>query len=164
MADQSTTVGVLIGGAFALAGTLIGAAISLWNSRAERKERRWEHLRSKLEEAADLSSKSVEWIVGIGACRTLDELRPYSLPPPTRRLYLLSALYFPSAESAVSDYHNELIAYYHLAADSVGSGVMTVGAEMMKRGISQDASVKLRRLRQKVDDALAAEMKKRGNA
>jgi hypothetical protein len=157
-------LGVLIGGAFALAGTVIGAAISIWNSRAERKERRWEHLRARLEEAADLSSKSVEWIIGMGACRTLDELRPYSLPPPTRRLYVLSTLYFPLVESVVSDYHNELIAYYQHACDSVGSGLMTVGAEMAKRGTYEQSSTKLRRLRQKIDDAIAAEMRKRTNA
>ncbi|MEQ1842273.1 MAG: hypothetical protein ABL994_17850 [Verrucomicrobiales bacterium] len=164
MADESTIIGVLIGGAFALAGTLVGSAISLWNSRAERKERRWEHVRNRLEEAADLTSKSVEWIIGIGACKTLDELRPFSLPPPTRRLYMLCTLYFPSVESAATEYHNELIRYYQLASDSVGSGMMTVGAEMTKSGISAEASAKLRRLRQKLDDALAAEMKHRATA
>ncbi len=157
---DTTLFGALIAGVSGLIGTGVGAGITFWNAHAERKEKRREFLRTRLEELADLNSKSIEWNVRVSGCRTLEELRGLCFPASSRKMWLLSALYFPGVKQAAIDYHNELIHFYGQAIDSLGSGALTVGEEMARAGTSDGISARLALGRQRIDDAISAESEK----
>jgi hypothetical protein len=149
---------IWIGGFLAILGTSIALAGPILNDLVGKRFRRQKLLRNRYEELTECVAVTLAWFPKLAECRSLDEVNKSYPPPESRRLCVLSMIYFPELKKSATDYHNALIAYYHAAVDCCDQpliGVASVGALMAKRreerGETQDQIVVLR---QRLDDII----------
>ena len=172
MADTSNTTVILVG-AFALAGTVVGQAFSLISGlitgRVDRRHKREVAQKERLEKMVDDITVTLAWFPALTKCRTLEEITSAPPPPEARHAAMLASLYFPSLVDPARDYVNGLVRYYEFATGCFQSGVpATLGAQKAM-AVSRNSSLTEREqepliLRQRLDDAIAAEAKKYSHA
>jgi hypothetical protein len=136
-----------IGGGLALAGTALGLVGSLVAGWLERKNQRDRLLRERYEEMTQAIAATLPWFARLAACRNLDEVRLCPPPAESRRLVILSLVYFPEFKDVVAEYHNELIEHFGNAVDCCADrlvGGASIGAIMAKRGHKSDGFTHLR--------------------
>jgi hypothetical protein len=116
----------IIGAASALAGVALSQVATIFQSRAERKQKHAERLISKLEELAENLHETTFWadsllhhLTGKNPPPTAgaDTLPPVSLSAEAKRVYVLSLLYFPTMREESRKLLMSLNTLYSIAVD-----------------------------------------------
>lgn len=165
MADSASLVAVAVGGVLALTGTVVSQVFGLVSGCVDRRHQRAVKQRERLERIADSVSASLKWFAALTRCRSLDDFASTPIPPEARQAAMLAHLYFPSLIGPTKDYVDGLIRYYHFAGDCMQEGIPTsLGAKMAMAVDKNPEMAKCEEepviLRQRLDDAIAAEAKK----
>ena len=156
-----------IGGAIAIAGTIVAQCFGLFSSRLERLHKHAVLQRERLEKISDCVAECVEWSQLLLTAKSLIEIRDMHLPPGSRQMVMLSKIHFQDSGliQATTEYMNSLVHYHVLATTSfvennpppgisVGQ-VLFLNPEKMRP--IDDAQLALRN---KVDDLIAHEASK----
>ncbi|MFZ1218501.1 MAG: hypothetical protein WAO00_04370 [Chthoniobacterales bacterium] len=165
MASETNITAIILGGALALAGTIVSQAMGLLSGWVDRRHKRDLRQRERLERMVDLITATIPWFQKLGVSHSLEELRDAQPPPEARQVAMLASLYFPALVEPARNYVNALIRYYHFATDCFQPGhPASVGAQMALI-YTKDPEANARNteplvVRQALDDAIAKEAKK----
>jgi hypothetical protein len=95
MADEANITLIIVGGAMALAGTIVSQTFGLLSGWVDRRHQRAIRQRERLEQLASAVSATLPWFQALSSCRTIEEIRANAPPPEARRINILALLYFP---------------------------------------------------------------------
>ena|SRR5436190_6784048 len=106
MPDKANIISIIVGGALALAGTIVSQMLGLLSGWVDRRHQRDIRQRERLEQLASAVSATIPWFQTLASCRTIEELRA-NLPPLEARRINILALLSPSL-GASSGLHQRL--------------------------------------------------------
>jgi hypothetical protein len=169
MANEANIVSIIVGGAIALAGTIVSQTLGLLSGWVDRRHQRDIRQRERLEQLASAVSATILWFQTLSSCRTIEEIRANPPPLEARRISILALLYFPRLLEPAAAYTNGLIRYYHFCIDCFSPHApATLGAQVA-RFVSNHPEAKQREdeplfLRNHLDEAIAQEAKRYSHA
>jgi hypothetical protein len=153
--EHATIIALLIGGALALAGTVLSQFFGLWAGWIDNHRRHKALLRERFEELTQCLSNSLYWTSTIGSLRTVKEMHACPPPPETRRMFALTLIYFPELRAPVSDYVHILVEYQIWAVGCADpNGVEMVGEMMGRNPVCGQKMAEIRQSRERLDDAI----------
>jgi hypothetical protein len=155
-----------IGGAIAIAGTIVAQWFGLFSSRVERQHKYAVSQRDRLERISDCVAECVEWSQVLMTAKSVAEIRDMSLPPGSRQMVMLAKIHFRDSDlvPAATAYMNSLVRFHVLAIRSFREDApqgATIGQMLYlepKKMEPIDAEQLL--LRNKIDDSIAKETSK----
>lgn len=163
--EHATIVALLIGGALALAGTVLSQAFGLWAGWIDHRRRHKALLRERFEELTSCASVTLVWYHNIGACKSLLDIHASRPPPDMSRMRVLTLIYFHELKSPVDDYISGLVGIYNWAIDSADpAGIEMVGPRMGRHPEREKRTEEIARLKNRLDDAIEAAAQKYASA
>jgi hypothetical protein len=156
---------IIVGGAIALAGTIVGQVFSLISGYIQRRNDRDVRQRERLERLAEAVGAALTWYQRLGSCRSIDDICAAPPPPEARRAAVLAHLYFPALAELTAEFANSLVRYHHHATDCYQPGVpASVGAQMVMIAKDHPEAKQIQEesfhLRLALDQAITKEAKK----
>jgi hypothetical protein len=167
MAEQTNITALLIGGGLTLAGTVASQVFGLLSGWINRRRQFADLQRERLEKMSDCIAESVEWSQNIMTLSSLQSVRDAYIPKQVRQAVMLAKIYFPTLEEPASEYMNALCQYHVAAVTAIaskppdappGTAVGTLMYLNREKPTQIDSEQLV--LRNKLDDAIAAEAKK----
>ena len=166
MCMSSHLLDTAIGGAIAIAGTVVAQWFGLFSSKVERQHKHAALQRERLERISDCVGECVEWAQQSMTAKTVSELRDMHLPPGARRMVMLARIHFAGSAlpQVTADYMNSLVRYHVLALTSFRRDAppgATIGQMMyLEPQKMEQIDAEQLSLRNMIDDAIAKEASK----
>lgn len=152
-----------IGGAIALAGTIVAQWFGLFSSKVERQHKHAVLQRERLERISDCVAECVEWSQRLMTATSLSGVRDMHLPTASRRMVMLPKIYFPDLVQPAINYANELVRHQVFALTSFRADAppgTSIGAQMHLNPKAQEYESRQLSLRNTLDEAIAKEASK----
>jgi len=116
MSDPQTIDGILIGGAIATFGIGIAALIQFADHCFERAQRKKEIRRQKYEEMGIFYAECLEWYQKLAVCKSSEDILINGFPSSdTRKMVMLSIIYFPEIVPYATNFANAMGAFHNWA-------------------------------------------------
>lgn len=157
MADLNLPA-IALGGVLALLGTIVSQVFGLLSGFLDRRYRRRQIRREKLEQMADAVSQSAIRLGVFLDAGSLEEMTTLSPLPYGRSASIIALLYFPRLFNAASNYENKLADYFRFARKCFQTETgSTLYAKILKHPDATKHYDSIMEAREKLDYAIADE-------